>query len=130
MIRFIRKNKKQILKFAIVGLGSTFLNFAVYSFVYSATNLINLASFLGYLFGLLNSFYFSDKWVFSNSRDKKLNYALFLFLIIYIFGGFEMTLIIYFVNNLVQNHKIAWVCGAFIAAANNYICSKYFLFND
>ena len=34
------------------------------------------------------------------------------------------------VDKLIQNHKIAWICGAFVAAMNNYLCSKYLLFDD
>tara|TARA_B100000900_G_C20395505_1_gene640487 strand:- start:425 stop:706 length:282 start_codon:yes stop_codon:yes gene_type:complete len=91
---------------------------------------INLASLIGYSFGLLNSFYFSDNWVFTRSRNRKTNYLIFLFIIIYLVGGLEMTLIINTVNKLIQNHKISWICGAFVAAINNYLCSKYLLFDD
>ena len=113
-----------------MGLGSTILNFAIYSILYNLTLLINLASVMGYTSGLLNSFYFSDKWVFTSSRNKKINYAVFLFFVIYFLGGLEMALIINFVDNLIQNHKIAWICGAFVAAMNNYLCSKYLIFDD
>ena len=41
-----------------------------------------------------------------------------------------MTLIIYIMDNLIQNYKIAWLSGAFVAAINNYLMSKYFLFED
>ncbi len=130
MIRFFKKNKIQIIKFALVGLGSSILNFFIYSIIYHLTLRINLASFIGYTFGLLNSFYFSDNWVFSSSRNKKTNYAFSLFVVIYFLGGVEMALIINIVDNLIQNHKVAWLCGAFIAAMNNYLCSKYLLFDD
>ena len=130
MIRFFKKNKIQIIKFALVGLGSSILNFFIYSIIYHLTLRINLASFTGYTFGLLNSFYFSDNWVFSSSRNKKTNYAFFLFVVIYFLGGVEMALIVNFVDNLIQNHKVAWLCGAFIAAMNNYLCTKYLLFDD
>ena len=85
---------------------------------------------MGYIGGLLNSFYFSDKWVFTRSRNKKNNYALFFFIVIYFVGGLEMTLIINIVDKLIYNYKIAWICGAFVASMNNYLFSKYFLFND
>ena len=49
-------------------------------------------------------------------------------MVIYFLGGLEMTLIIHFVDNLIQNYKIAWICGAFVAAMNNYLFSKYLLF--
>ena len=113
-----------------MGLGSTILNFCIYSIFYNLTLLINLASVMGYISGLFNSFYFSDKWVFTRSRNKKTNYTLFLFAVIYFLGGLEMTLIINIVDKLIQNHKIAWICGAFVAAMNNYLCSKYLLFDD
>tara|TARA_B100000575_G_C23026782_1_gene591262 strand:- start:195 stop:587 length:393 start_codon:yes stop_codon:yes gene_type:complete len=130
LIRFLKKNKIQILKFAAVGFASTILNFFIYSIIYKLTLRINLASFIGYISGLLNSFYFSDNWIFTRSRNKKINYALFLFFIIYFIGGLEMTLIIYIVDKLIQNHNIAWICGVFVAAINNYLCSKYYLFED
>ena len=130
MIIFLRKNKIQILKFGLVGLGSTFLNFCVYSIVYHLTLIINLASFLGYFSGLLTSFYFSNNWTFNKSRYKNLTYTLFLFMFIYFMGGLEMTLIINMIYKLIQNHRVAWICGVFVAAINNYFCSKYLLFYD
>ena len=118
------------MKFGLVGLGSTFLNFCVYSIVYKITLTINLASFLGYFSGLLTTFYFSNNWTFSKARHNKLSYTLFLFVIIYFMGGLEMTLIINIVDKLIQNHRIAWICGVFVAAMNNYVGSKYLLFHD
>ena len=105
------------------------MNFFIYSFIYNLTLRINLASFIGYVSGLLNSFYFSNNWVFNSSINKKTNYALFLFAFIYFIGGLEMTFIINVVNNLIENHKVAWIFGAFVAAINNYLCSKYLLFD-
>ena len=130
MIPFLKKNKIQIFKFGLVGLGSTFLNFCIYSIVYQLTLTINLASFLGYLSGLFTTFYFSNNWTFSKSRYKNISYTLFIFAFIYFIGGLEMTLITYIVDKFIQNHRIAWVCGAFVAAMNNYFCSKYLLFHD
>ena len=49
---------------------------------------------------------------------------------IYFVGGLEMALIINIVDKLIYNHKIAWIFGAFVASMNNYLLSKYFLFND
>tara|TARA_Y100000589_G_scaffold7443_1_gene6334 strand:+ start:256 stop:648 length:393 start_codon:yes stop_codon:yes gene_type:complete len=130
LISFYKKNKIQIIKFAVVGLGSNVLNFCIYSIIYNLSLGISLASFIGYVCGLLNSFYFSVNWVFIKSRNKKTIYAPFLFVVIYFLGGLEMMLIINIIDKLIQNHKIAWICGAFVAAMNNYLCSKYLLFDD
>ena len=118
------------MKFGLVGLGSTFLNFCIYSIVYKLTLDIYLASFIGYSCGLLNSFYFSDNWVFTKSKNKKTNYAFILFILIYFLGGLEMALVINYVDKLIQNYKFAWLCGAFVAAMNNYLFSKYLLFDE
>ena len=118
------------MKFALVGLGSTFLNFCIYSILYHLTFKLSLASFISYFAGLLNSFYFSDKWIFTRSRNKKTNYLLFLFIVVYFLGGLEMALIINFLDKLIQNYRIAWICGAFVAALNNYLCIKYLLFEN
>ena len=130
MIRFFKNNKIQILKFASVGFVSSALNFCIYFIIYNLTLKINLASFMGYIGGLLNSFYFSDNWVFTKSKNKKTNYAFILFILIYFLGGLEMALVINYVDKLIQNYKFAWLCGAFVAAMNNYLCSKYLLFDD
>ena len=130
MRRFFKKNKIQIFKFGLVGLASTLLNFCVYSIIYNLTFRLEIASLIGYVAGLFNSFYFSDNWVFTKSRTKRINYAIFLFVIIYFIGGIAMALTVNIVDNLIQNHKLAWICGIFVAAINNYFCSKYFLFND
>ena len=130
MIKFFKTNKIQILKFTVVGLGSTILNFCIYSIIYTLTLSINLASFTGYVGGLLNSFHFADNWVFTKQRNKKNNYALFLFVAIYFVGGLEMALIINIVDELIKNHMIAWICGASVASMNNYLCSKYLLFDS
>ena len=130
MIRFFKKNKIQIFKFGVVGIVSTVLNFFIYSIVYNLTLGINLASFIGYICGLFNSFYFSNNWVFTRSRYKTTHYAICLFVLIYFLGGLEMIIIINIVDKFIQNYKIAWICGAFVAAMNNYLCSKYLLFDD
>ena len=130
LIRFLKKNKIQILKFGLVGLGSTFLNFCIYSIVYRLTLIINLASFLGYFSGLFTTFYFSNNWTFTKSRYKNVGFTLFLFMFIYCMGGLGMTIIINIFYKLIQDYRVAWICGVFFAAINNYLCSKYLLFHD
>jgi len=120
----------QIIRFLVVGLISNALNFGVYSLIYLLTLQINLASFLGYLVGLINSFLFSKIWVFRNSKRISLSKAFFLFTIIYWVGGIQMILIINFMNNATGNFRIAWFLGALFAALSNFLGSKYILFRS
>jgi len=127
---FINKHRIQIFRFLIVGVFSSILNFLVYKLIYIFTANINLASVFGYCIGLLNSFLFSSKWVFSNNRSISLNKAFILFVLIYALGGFEMTITINVLYKLSANHIIAWLCGACIAAINNFLFSKYLIFKN
>ncbi len=130
MISFLNNNKIQILRFIIAGLISSILNLIIYKLVYFLTSNINLSSILGYCVGLLNSFLFSSKWVFAKYRYLSFDKSFIIFALIYILGGTEMTITINFVYRFCNNHIIAWIFGASIAAINNFLFSKYLVFNN
>ena len=127
---FFKKNKYQITKFIITGLISSFLNFLVYLILYELGTNINIASFSGYSIGLINSFLFSKNWIFNNSQSKRFNREFILFTFIYMLGGMEMILTINLCILLFGNYKLAWLCGALLAATNNYLGSKFLLFKS
>ena len=130
MRRFITQHKIQIYRFIVVGVFSNILNFLVYKLIYVLTSNINFSSVLGYCIGLLNSFLFSSKWVFSNNTRIKFDRVFVLFVLIYVLGGIEMTIAINVLYKLSSNHKMAWICGACLAAINNFLFSKYLVFRD
>ena len=113
-----------------MGVFSSVLNFLVYKSIYIFTANINLSSVLGYCIGLLNSFLLSSKWVFTNNKCIRLDKAFILFVLIYALGGLEMAITINVLYNLSTNHIIAWLCGACLAAINNFLFSKYLIFKD
>ena len=128
MEKYLEENKYQIFRFIISGLISTIVNFLIYSLIYSIFKNIIFASILGYAIGLLTSFSLAKIWVFKDNAQKKILKSFFIFCIIYFLGGLEMSLIIIFLNQLLINHRFSWLCGTFVAALNNYLGSKYFLF--
>ena len=113
-----------------MGVFSSVLNFLVYKSIYIFTANINLSSTLGYCIGLLNSFLFSSKWVFSNNRCIRLDKAFVVFVLTYALGGLEMATIINILYKFSANHIIAWLCGACVAAINNFLFSKYLIFKN
>ena len=121
-------NNRQIFRFVISGLISTCVNFVIYNLIYSIFRNIIFASIIGYSIGLLTSFILAKIWVFKNNYQKKILKSFLIFCVIYCLGGLEMSLIIFFLNQLLINHKFSWLCGTLIAALNNYLGSKYFLF--
>ena len=52
------------------------------------------------------------------------------FLVVYFIGGFGMTLIITWLSeSLSIDYKASWIGGAIFAVFNNYLGSKYIVFN-
>ena len=127
MYQFLKKNNNQIIRFIISGLIASSINFLTYNSLFLISKNIIFASGCGYLIGLLFSFVFAKIWVFRDNSNKRIVKSLFIFCLIYFLGGLEMSLIIFFLQELL-NHKIAWFFGALIASINNYLGSKYFLF--
>ena len=128
MYKFFKRNNKQIFRFLVSGLIASSFNFISYRALYLIFKNILFASISGYCVGILVSFVFAKSWVFKNSSSQPLLKSFSLFCFIYFLGGIEMSLVIVFLNRLIENYKIAWVFGAFIGSLNNFLGSKYFSF--
>ena len=128
MHKFFKRNNIQIFRFLVSGLIASIFNFISYRALYLIFKNILFASISGYCVGIIVSFVFAKYWVFKNSSSKPLLKSFSLFCLIYLLGGLEMSLVIVFLNRLIDNYKIAWVFGAFIGSLNNFLGSKYFSF--
>ena len=128
MYKFLKRNNKQIFRFFVSGIIASSFNFISYRTLYLIFKNILFASISGYCVGIIVSFVFAKFWVFKNSSSQPLLKSFSLFCFIYLLGGIEMSLLIVYINGLLQNYKIAWVLGAFVGALNNFLGSKYFLF--
>ena len=126
--RFVKKNNLQIFKFIVSGLIASGINFLVYNSLYLIFKKLVIASFCGYFIGILFSYFLSKTWVFQNKSRQNLLKSFPTFCLIYFLGAIEMSLVIVFFNQLLNNYRIAWFFGAFIGALNNYLGVKYFLF--
>ena len=128
MYKFFKRNNKQIFRFLVSGLIASSFNFISYRALYLMFKNILFASISGYCVGILFSFVFAKSWVFKNSSSQPLLKSFSLFCFIYFLGGIEMSLVIVFLNRLIESYKIAWVFGAIIGSLNNFLGSKYFSF--
>ena len=128
MYKFFKGNNRQIFRFLVSGLIASSLNFISYRTLYLIFENILFASISGYCIGIIVSFVFAKFWVFKNSSGQPLLKSFSLFCVIYFLGGIEMSLVIVFLNKLIENYKIAWLFGAFIGSLNNFLGSKYFSF--
>ncbi len=128
MYKFFKGNNRQIFRFLVSGLIASSLNFISYRTLYLIFENILFASISGYCIGIIVSFVFAKFWVFKNSSGQPLLKSFTLFCLIYFLGGIEMTLVILFINRLIENYKIAWVFGVLVGSLNNFLGSKYFSF--
>ena len=126
--RFFKKNNLQILKFITSGLIASVINFIVFNSVYLIFKKIVIASFCGYFTGILFSYALAKIWVFQNKSRQNFFKSFPAFCLIYFLGGVEMSFVIVFLNQFLNNHRIAWLFGAFIGSLNNYLGAKLFLF--
>ena len=126
--RFLKKNNTQILRFIVSGLIASSINFLVYNAIYLIFRQIVIASICGYFVGIVFSYVLAKIWVFQNKSSQNLFKSFPVFCLIYFLGGIEMSFVIVFLNQFLNNHRMAWLFGAFIGALNNYLGTKYFLF--
>ena len=125
---FIKKNNLQIFKFIVSGLIASGINFLIYSSLYLISKKLVLASFCGYFIGILFSYALAKIWVFQNKSRQNFVKSFPTFCLIYFLGAIEMSFVIVFLNQFLNNYRISWLFGAFIGASNNYLGVKYFLF--
>ena len=128
MYKFLKRNYQQILRFFVSGVIASSFNFISYWALYLIFENLLFASISGYCIGILISFIFAKSWVFKNISTQPLVKSFSFFCLIYFLGGIEMSLVIVFLNRLIDNYKIAWLFGALIGSLNNYLGSKYFSF--
>ena len=128
MYKFFKRNNEQMFRFIISGIIASVLNFISYRALYLTTKDLFFASIFGYCIGIVISFIFAKLWVFKVSSSQNLIKSFSLFCLIYCFGGIEMSLVIIFLDRLIENYKIAWLFGALIGSLNNYLGSKYISF--
>ena len=130
MYKFFKNNNHQIFRFILSGIIATSINFLVFNSIYLVLNDILIASLCGYSIGLLSSFLLAKIWVFRDKSKKRIVKSFFIFCLIYLLGGIEMSLTIIFLNHFLGDYKIAWLFGALIGSLNNYLGSKFLLFKD
>ena len=128
MYKFIKQNNVQIIKFVIAGFFATLINFFFYNLIFLLFRNLIFASVSGYFAGLIISFIFAKFWVFQNNPERKVLKSFLIFCFIYFFGALGMSIIVIIFNDIFDNHKIAWFFGTFFAALNNYLGSKFLLF--
>jgi len=121
--------RREISRFLAVGVASNLINFATYFILWNAGVSLITASIGGYTAGLYNSYYFGRRWVFE-AQNTPHGLATLRFTIIYLIGGVGMAAIIKGLDHLFAwDYRVAWIAGAAFAFTNNFLGSKWLVFN-
>lgn len=135
-------NIKQFFKFSIVGLSNTIVSFAVTYGTIALITLISkktikasdpvlvfIASFLGFAVGVLNSYYWNNKFVFkktSKGHLKPLLKSYVCYGTIFIFSYFLNAII--FTKLLNLSHLAIPILQIFICTPLNFLTNKMWAF--
>ncbi len=123
----LSRTKRELIKFIIVGLCSTFYNYIIYIILYFLSGNIILAYTIGYSVGLINSYQMGKKWVFRVNSPNNSRLVI-SFLLVYAIGYFVSSVIIFAINRVYDTYNIAWIIGSTYAVVNNFIGSKFITF--
>ena len=120
--------KIETWKFILTGVISNMINFIVYVTSIFVLQSLIVSSTLGYVAGLINSFYLGKIWVFQ--KKSKISFKeVIKFLVVYLTGGIIMVTIIWVLNDKYNiDYRLSWFCGAFFAIINNFFGSKFIVF--
>jgi len=130
------KNKRalliQFLKFGVVGLSNTAISYIIYSvLVYIGLHYL-IANIIAFIFSVLNSFIWNNKFVFKKKDDQKRNiiHSLIKTYISYAFTGLVLQniFLFIFIDILYISKYIAPFLGMVVTIPLNFILNKKWAF--
>lgn len=135
-----RQTLGQFVKFGIVGVSNTLLSFAIYFVAWKALNAMGLrgqaryltAQVISFVIGVLWSFYWNNKMVFSSEKKGTIWPSLVKTFISYSFTGLFLNsiLMILWVQVFGMSELLAPLLNLIISVPLNFILNKYWAFKS
>lgn len=117
----------QFVKFILVGVTNTFVSYFFYFIFWNLGVHYLAANILGYFMGIINSFFWNNKYVFVEKRDRRQMWKIFLRTCCSYMGiGFVMEniLLVVSVQFMHAHEAIAPVIVAILIVPINFIVNK------
>lgn len=123
-----RKTASQFIKFAIVGVLSTLVNYAIFYILHMFFSLDYIfASAIGYIIGVITGFMINKAWTFSNHSES--GKYLFKYFAIYVFS---LIVSLAFLKIAVEEYKmlaiVANMLSIVVTTAINFMGTKLLVF--
>ena len=122
----------QFIKFGLVGLSNTLLSYVVYCVLVKLNTHYQIANIVGFIVGVLNSYYWNNRYVFKTNNGEKRNHIKTLFKTFVAYGitglllqGFLLWL---FVEKFDIDSLIAQLLGLCITVPLNFVLNKFWSF--
>ena len=122
---------KRIIRFSIVGLISTIINYSLFYVFYSYSDAhYNIASSLGYISGLFFGYLLNKYWTFNKKLSPGKTYV-FKYTIAQFIGLITCQIFLFLlVEFLVFNPLLANIFSLGFSAIISYILIEFFVFNS
>ncbi|MDA7796739.1 GtrA family protein [Gammaproteobacteria bacterium] len=116
------------LRFCVIGIFSTLVNYASYIFLLTNEISIFFSSIIGYSLGTFVSYHFGRTWVF-HKQSKSNYYDLIKFLTVYLFNGVIVAGITSVLSDVVGfDYRVSWLLGVIYGMFANFLGSKFLVF--
>jgi putative flippase GtrA len=133
MINFIKNQfikYKRIIKFGIIGLSGTVIDFSVLTLLVELAGFnILIANAISFIFGATNNFVWNKFWTFRN-KDRKFRKQFFKYLTVAFIGLIINTALMHLFITLGLHYLIAKVVIAAIVVIWNYNGNKFWTFRQ
>jgi putative flippase GtrA len=124
-----KQTATQFIKFSIIGASNTLVNIVVYSIiVFLNPGLYLLGNALGWALGVLNSYFWNNRYVFKNAKGKAPTKLAKMY-VSYAAGLAVSTLLLYlYVDILNIQELIAYLLTIVFTVPINFLLNKFWAF--
>ena len=142
-----KKTIRQVIRFAIVGVLNTLVDFAVFQTLNLTLGWVYAAQVLGYTFGIINSYLWNSNWTFREQRTRSLREIVLFVAVNLVSLGVSLGVIwlcreVFGITNewvagwmpkflagFLKGDTVCKLIATVVAIAVNYLGNRLFVFN-
>lgn len=122
--------KAQFIRYFMTGIGSTVIDFIVYTALLFFNIHYLIANFFGFMAGFGLAYPLNARWVFAGSKHKSKYLEIFLFLFLSVFALVLSQFVLFVLVDVLGSNKIiSKIISTSTVVAWNFVTRKLFLFN-
>lgn len=129
MVNIVNKDIFRFIKFALVGVMNTLLNWSIFFILTKVELYYIVANVIAYLIATIHSYFWNSIWVFKYNNGSKIKSSI-KFIVLNIIGLLINTIILYVLVDIFNINKlISLMLTTVIVMIINYVANKVWVFN-